>query len=294
MSAQVSAAISAPSEGPAQNGAQSQAAAAQRPTRSLRPSAGQNQRSSQLGRSRTPSELLARKQRLLNGVAATGSGGANLDSTVVSAAHKLNLVVASSPERTTATAATAPSGAQVSRSQSGERPSRSTTSTTSTTLQLSTSTAESKLESLSQLLMQQNQANALMSIEIEANKQQVSNGATTTLASSSSAAGASMASSSSSLALAGAVSAATAANNVSGAIKSIDDVYILLAKKEKDLQLAAELGKALLERNEELSKTNEHLAEDYSHRLEVSARRRLALFLAAVRRSSFKGAHESD
>lgn len=52
--------------------------------------------------------------------------------------------------------------------------------------------------------------------------------------------------------------------------KSIENVYILLAKKEKDLQLAAELGKALLEKNDELSKANERITEDYSHKLEVS------------------------
>lgn len=52
--------------------------------------------------------------------------------------------------------------------------------------------------------------------------------------------------------------------------RSIDDVYILLAKKEQDLQLAAELGKVLLERNDELSKANERIAEEYSHKLEVS------------------------
>lgn len=52
--------------------------------------------------------------------------------------------------------------------------------------------------------------------------------------------------------------------------KSIESVYILLAKKEKDLQLAAELGKVLLEKNDELSKANERITEDYSHKLEVS------------------------
>lgn len=54
------------------------------------------------------------------------------------------------------------------------------------------------------------------------------------------------------------------------AAKSIDDVYILLAKKEKDLQLAAELGKVLLEKNDELSKANERITEEYSQKLEVS------------------------
>lgn len=48
-----------------------------------------------------------------------------------------------------------------------------------------------------------------------------------------------------------------------------EDVFAQLQQKEKDLILAAELGKALLEKNEELSRANEKLAEDYSHKLEV-------------------------
>lgn len=48
-----------------------------------------------------------------------------------------------------------------------------------------------------------------------------------------------------------------------------DDVYSQLALREKDLVLAAELGKALLEKNEEISRANERLAEEYSHKLEV-------------------------
>ena len=47
------------------------------------------------------------------------------------------------------------------------------------------------------------------------------------------------------------------------------DVRAQLAQKEKDLILAAELGKALLEKNEELSQQNERIAEEYSQRLEV-------------------------
>ena len=43
-----------------------------------------------------------------------------------------------------------------------------------------------------------------------------------------------------------------------------------LAKKEKDLILAAELGKALLDRNEELTRTNEQINEEYTRNLEVS------------------------
>lgn len=46
------------------------------------------------------------------------------------------------------------------------------------------------------------------------------------------------------------------------------DVYSLLEQKERDLLLAAELGKALLEKNEELSNINEKMAEDFSQKLE--------------------------
>lgn len=48
------------------------------------------------------------------------------------------------------------------------------------------------------------------------------------------------------------------------------NVYQELAQKEKDLILAAEVGKALLERNEELTLANEKITEEYSHKLEVS------------------------
>lgn len=48
------------------------------------------------------------------------------------------------------------------------------------------------------------------------------------------------------------------------------DVWTQLQQKESDLLLAAELGKALLEKNEELKKEQERLAEDYSKKLEVS------------------------
>ncbi|XP_069684118.1 bicaudal D-related protein homolog [Periplaneta americana] len=47
------------------------------------------------------------------------------------------------------------------------------------------------------------------------------------------------------------------------------DVYAQLQQKEKDLILAAELGKALLEKNEELSRQNEKIAEDFSQKLEL-------------------------
>lgn len=42
-----------------------------------------------------------------------------------------------------------------------------------------------------------------------------------------------------------------------------------LAEKENDLTLAAELGKALLERNEELKRQNDEMAEEYAEKLEV-------------------------
>nr|CAD7402799.1 unnamed protein product [Timema cristinae] len=51
------------------------------------------------------------------------------------------------------------------------------------------------------------------------------------------------------------------------------DVYQQLHKKEKDLILAAELGKALLEKNEELSRKNERIAEEYSQKLETHIKR---------------------
>lgn len=48
-----------------------------------------------------------------------------------------------------------------------------------------------------------------------------------------------------------------------------DEMLLQLQQKEKDLILAAELGKALLDKNEELSRANEKMAEEYSHKLEV-------------------------
>lgn len=48
------------------------------------------------------------------------------------------------------------------------------------------------------------------------------------------------------------------------------DVWSQLQQKESDLLLAAELGKALLEKNEELKKEQERLTEEYSKKLEVS------------------------
>lgn len=64
-----------------------------------------------------------------------------------------------------------------------------------------------------------------------------------------------------------------------------EDVYSRLAQKERDLILAAELGKALLERNELLVQQNERLAEDYSHKLEV---RRCSRALCNILREFFR------
>lgn len=52
----------------------------------------------------------------------------------------------------------------------------------------------------------------------------------------------------------------------------VQDPAELLKQRERDLVLAAELGKALLERNQELTKQAETLAEEYSAKLEVSRR----------------------
>lgn len=58
--------------------------------------------------------------------------------------------------------------------------------------------------------------------------------------------------------------------------KSADgDLWSQLQQKEADLVLAAELGKALLEKNEELAKQQEKIIEEYSAKLEVSGNSRL-------------------
>ena len=47
------------------------------------------------------------------------------------------------------------------------------------------------------------------------------------------------------------------------------DIYKVIQEKEHDLVLAAELGKVLLDKNEELSRQNERIAEEFSLKLEV-------------------------
>ncbi|XP_076306898.1 bicaudal D-related protein homolog [Tachypleus tridentatus] len=56
-----------------------------------------------------------------------------------------------------------------------------------------------------------------------------------------------------------------------------DDVYAQFIQKEQDLILAAQLGKALLEKNEELSLNNEKITEHYSRKLELLEQEKHAL-----------------
>jgi len=68
------------------------------------------------------------------------------------------------------------------------------------------------------------------------------------------------------------------------------DLYTQLAQKEQDLLLAAQLGKALLEKNEELSMLNEKMAEDYSKQLEILEQEKHVL---RRKLDSVEGEHES-
>ena len=47
------------------------------------------------------------------------------------------------------------------------------------------------------------------------------------------------------------------------------DIYKVIQDKEHDLVLAAELGKVLLDKNEEISQIREKIVLDYTLRLEV-------------------------
>ena len=55
---------------------------------------------------------------------------------------------------------------------------------------------------------------------------------------------------------------------VNGYVVKVVD-FRKLEQKERDLVLAAELGKVLLDKNEELSRQNERIAEEFSFKLEV-------------------------
>lgn len=58
-------------------------------------------------------------------------------------------------------------------------------------------------------------------------------------------------------------------DDTAGENEEADDLYAQLAQKEQDLILAAEIGKSLLEKNQELTKANEKLTEEYSQKFEV-------------------------
>ena len=57
------------------------------------------------------------------------------------------------------------------------------------------------------------------------------------------------------------------------------DLKKLLEMKDYDLILAAELGSALLDKNEEISKQREEMVVEYSHKLEVRIIRILFMHL---------------
>ncbi len=61
---------------------------------------------------------------------------------------------------------------------------------------------------------------------------------------------------------------------------SPESLAVQLEQKERDLVLAAELGKALLDKNEELSRQNERIAEEFSQKLEVGRRCETANFFS--------------
>ena len=55
-----------------------------------------------------------------------------------------------------------------------------------------------------------------------------------------------------------------------GEAKKVEvDIYKVIQEKEHDLVLAAELGKVLLDKNEEISQIREKIVLDYTQRLEV-------------------------
>ena len=55
-----------------------------------------------------------------------------------------------------------------------------------------------------------------------------------------------------------------------GETKENLNIYKLIQEKENDLVLAAELGKALLDKNEEISQQRERIVLDYTQKLEVN------------------------
>lgn len=76
--------------------------------------------------------------------------------------------------------------------------------------------------------------------------------------------------------------------NVGPAMDGAEDVWSQLQQKESDLLLAAELGKALLEKNEELKKEQERVTEEYAKKLEVSAKYNKLFFRSFMLKINFK------
>ena len=57
-----------------------------------------------------------------------------------------------------------------------------------------------------------------------------------------------------------------------------EDLYTQLAERERDLELAAELGKALLEQNGELKKNQERVIEEYNTKVEVNISQKSTMY----------------
>lgn len=64
-----------------------------------------------------------------------------------------------------------------------------------------------------------------------------------------------------------------------GGANNSEDLWSQLQQKEADLVLAAELGKALLEKNEELKKQQDAIVDEYSRKLEVRFKKYIYVFI---------------
>lgn len=72
------------------------------------------------------------------------------------------------------------------------------------------------------------------------------------------------------------------------------DLLSLFRQKEKDLVLAAKLGKALLERNQDLSKQYEKMHKDLSEKLEVKLEQTQFLFTVSVEEEGAEQSYSID
>ncbi|XP_048767628.2 bicaudal D-related protein homolog isoform X3 [Ostrea edulis] len=64
------------------------------------------------------------------------------------------------------------------------------------------------------------------------------------------------------------------------------DIYAQLEQKQKDLTLAAELGKALLEKNAELERRNEQMIEEFAQKIEELEQEKYELYLRLEKKES--------